>query len=171
MSHPAASSSVPAPVHVPAPVPAPGPDRIAYTAEAHVTGGRDGRAATSDGVLDLRLALPKSLGGSGDGANPEQLLAIGWAACFESVLVMLARKGGLDASGVAIDARVHLVKQDDGGFALAAELDVTLPVLDAGAAAGLVREAHRFCPYSKATRGNVPVLFMANGAAVSAGDV
>lgn len=147
----------------------PAPPNTAYTAEAHVTGGRDGgRGTTADGVVDLALALPKSLGGSGKGANPEQLLAIGWAACFESVLALLARQSDVDASGVAIDARVHLVKMDDGGFELAGRLDVSLPALDAETAAGLVREAHRFCPYSKATRGNVPVVFTANGAEILA---
>lgn len=136
----------------------------AYTAQAHVEGGRDGgRGTTPGGELDVRLALPKELGGNGDGVNPEQLFAVGWAACFEAVLGVV---GGEQARDVAIDASVSLVKSS-GGFELAAELDVTLPaVTDPDVAADLVRKSHEACPYSKATRGNVDVAFTVNGVAL-----
>lgn len=137
-----------------------------YTAHAHVEGGRDGgRGTTPGGELDVRLTLPKELGGEGDsGVNPEQLLAVGWAACFEAVLGII---GGEQARDVAIDSAVSLVKSGDG-FVLAAALDVTLPaVTDQATAADLVRKSHEACPYSKATRGNVDVTFTVNGVALN----
>lgn len=137
----------------------------AYTAQARVEGGRDGgRGTTPGGELDVRLALPKELGGTGDGVNPEQLFAVGWAACFEAVLGIV---GGEQARDVAIDSSVSLVKSGNG-FVLAAELDVTLPaVTDQETAAGLVRKSHEACPYSKATRGNIDVSFKVNGVELS----
>jgi lipoyl-dependent peroxiredoxin len=146
--------------------------RTMYTAEARVTGGRDdGRGRTSDGRLDVALRLPKELGGNGDGVNPEQLLAIGYAACFEAVMTAAARKLAIpdaEVADAAIDAKMMLISCDDGTFALAAQLDVELPSIhDPAQAAQLVRLAHGICPYSKATRGNVDVAFTVNGLAVT----
>jgi osmotically inducible protein OsmC len=130
-----------------------------YTAEARVTGGRaEGHGRTPGGELDVRIRTPRELGGDGGGTNPEQLFAVGYAACFEAALSLAAP--GRDLPTV-IDARVSLVPADGGALALAVALDVTLPVDDA---ADLVRAAHRVCPYSNAVRGNVEVVFTVNGA-------
>lgn len=129
-----------------------------YTAEALVTGeGRDGKGRTSDGRLDLDLAIPKEMGGSGNGTNPEQLFAIGYAACFHSALRMIGRQEKADITDSTVGARVSLGPTDNGGFALAVELEVTLPNLDHDAAQQLPEKAHQVCPYSNATRGNIDV--------------
>jgi Ohr subfamily peroxiredoxin len=136
--------------------------KVIYTAEAHVTGGREhGHGRTSDGGLEVDLRPP----GSGEqGTNPEQLFAVGYAACFEGALGAVARRQKLDLGDVAIDSRVHLQTTDDRGFEIAVEMDVTLPgVEDADQAAEIVATAHKVCPYSRATRGNVDVAFSANG--------
>ena len=127
-----------------------------YTAVA-TSSGRDSRAVTSDGRLDVQLALPKEMGGMGDGTNPEQLFAAGWAACFSTVMGLIAQRRGLDAKDVAVTAEVSLVP-DGQRFALAATLRVELPDHLRGSAGDKLLEAtHRACPYSSATRGNVPV--------------
>jgi lipoyl-dependent peroxiredoxin len=127
-----------------------------YTAIA-TSSGRDSRAVTSDGRLDVQLALPKEMGGTGDGTNPEQLFAAGWAACFSTVMGLIAQRRGLDAKDVAVTAEVSLVP-DGQGFVLAATLRVELPDHLRGSAGEKLLEAtHRACPYSSATRGNVPV--------------
>lgn len=129
-----------------------------YTAEALATGeGRDGHGRTSDGKLDLDLAIPKEMGGSGNGTNPEQLFAIGYAACFHSALRLVARQEKADVSDSAVGARVSIGQLDNGGFGLAVELEVTLPNLDHDTAQKLTEQAHQVCPYSNATRGNVDV--------------
>jgi Ohr subfamily peroxiredoxin len=129
-----------------------------YTAEALTTGdGRNGHARSSDGRLDLQLAIPKEMGGSGDGTNPEQLFAIGYAACFHSALRMVAREEKADVSDSAVGARVSIGQLDNGGFGLAVELEVTLPNVDHDTAQSLTEKAHQVCPYSNATRGNVDV--------------
>ena len=129
-----------------------------YTAEALTTGdGRDGHGRTSDGRLDLELAIPKEMGGSGDGTNPEQLFAIGYAACFHSALRLVARQDKANVSDSAVGARVSLGQIDNGDFGLAVELEVTLPHLDPDTARQLTERAHQVCPYSNATRGNVDV--------------
>ncbi|MBI3217686.1 MAG: organic hydroperoxide resistance protein [Mycobacterium sp.] len=129
-----------------------------YTAEALATGeGRDGRGSTPDGKLDLALSTPPELGGSGEGTNPEQLFAIGYAACFHSALRLVARKEKADVSDSAVGARVSLGANDSGGFGLAVELEVTLPNVDAATAQRLADAAHQVCPYSNATRGNIDV--------------
>jgi osmotically inducible protein OsmC len=140
-----------------------------YTAEARVTGGRDnGRGRTPDGELNLALRLPRELGGEGDGANPEQLFAIGYAGCFEAAMTVAAQRVGLtvaDVSDVAIDAKVMLIAGEDERFRLGAELDVQLPSIDDPAiAAEVVRATHGLCPYSNAIRGNVDVATTVNGA-------
>jgi osmotically inducible protein OsmC len=126
-----------------------------YTAMIHTTGGREkGSARSSDGRLDVKLSVP---GGPGLGTNPEQLLAAGWSACFESAMVLEARRTKVALPpDLAIDAEVDLNLGSDGYF-LRARLNVSLPGLDRATAQKLVDAAHRTCPYSKATRGNVDV--------------
>ena len=127
-----------------------------YTAEALTTGdGRDGHARSSDGKVDLQLAIPKEMGGSGDGTNPEQLFAIGYAACFHSALRLVGRQEKTDVSDSAVGARVSIGQLDSGGFGLAVVLEVTLPNVDHATALRLAEKAHEVCPYSNATRGNV----------------
>jgi lipoyl-dependent peroxiredoxin len=139
-----------------------------YTTEAHVTGGRaEGHGRSSDGALEVDLRIPKEMGGPGGGTNPEELFAVGYAACFESALGVVARRAKADAADAAIESKVSLSPNGKGGFVLGVELDVTLPqVPDADAAAELVRAAHLVCPYSIATRGNIDVVLTANGAPV-----
>lgn len=139
-----------------------------YTAKAHVTGGRDaGHGRSSDGALEVDLRLPVEMGGQGDGTNPEELFAVGYAACFEGALGTVARRAREEVGEVAIDSKVSLVATDERGFTVAVELDVILPaVSDPEKAVELVRAAHRVCPYSNATRGNIDVALSANGRAV-----
>jgi Ohr subfamily peroxiredoxin len=136
-----------------------------YTAEAHVTGGRaEGHGRTSDGALEVDLRLPAEMGGSGGGTNPEQLFAVGYAACFEGALGVVARRAKADPGAVSIDSKVSLSPDGKGGFQLAVQLDVTLPgITDAEVAKEIVQAAHGVCPYSNATRGNIEVLLSANG--------
>lgn len=143
--------------------------KVLYTAEAHVTGGRsEGHGASSDGALEVDLRTPPELGGEGGGTNPEQLFAVGFAACFESALGTVARRRKAEVGDVAIDSRVALVTGEDRSFAIAVELHATLPSVEGDEAVELVREAHRVCPYSNATRGNIEVALTANGTAVEA---
>jgi lipoyl-dependent peroxiredoxin len=146
--------------------------KVLYTAEAHITGGRtNGHGRTSDGVLEVDLRAPVEAGGEGGGTNPEQLFAIGYAACFESSMSAVARrqKEPAQADDAAIDSKVMLLPTTERGFTLAVELDVTLPsVADPDIAVGLVRAAHQVCPYSNATRGNIDVTLTANGHPVDA---
>jgi Ohr subfamily peroxiredoxin len=138
--------------------------KILYTANAHVTGGRDGHGRTADGALDVDLRIPTELGGSGGGTNPEELFAVGYAACFESALSGVARRRRLEVGEPAIDSAVSLLPAGDGGFKLAVTLDVSLPsVSDRDVAAELVRGAHEVCPYSNATRGNIEVQLLLDG--------
>ena len=139
-----------------------------YTAEAHVTGGRaEGHGRSGDGALEVDLRLPPEMGGPGGGTNPEELFAVGYAACFESALGVVARRRDADTSDAAIDSAVSLSPNGKGGFVLSVALDVTLPSIeDADAAVELVRGAHEVCPYSNATRGNIEVALTANGVAV-----
>lgn len=128
---------------------------MAYKTTATTKGGRDGRAMLDGGALALAMALPKELGGSGEGHNPEQLFALGYSACFGQAILVLAKKHGLDGQAARVTADVTL-KTDDG-FSLAVDLKVSLPGADKAALEALVEEAHQICPYSKATRGNIPV--------------
>jgi lipoyl-dependent peroxiredoxin len=144
--------------------------RVLYTAQAHVTGGRAaGHGRTSDGALEVDLRTPPELGGEGDGTNPEQLFAVGYAACFESALGTVARRRRLEAGDVAIESSVSLLPTDRRGYSLGVTLAVTLPsIQDPAEAVDLVRAAHEVCPYSNATRGNIEVALTANGSAVGA---
>jgi osmotically inducible protein OsmC len=138
--------------------------KVLYTAEATVTGGRDeGHARTSDGALDVQLRSPVELGGEGGGTNPEQLFAVGYAACFESAIKAVARRQKLDADEVSIASRVDFGPTEDRAFTIAVKLDVTLPGLDDEQAAEVVHAAHHVCPYSNATRGNIDVALTVNG--------
>jgi lipoyl-dependent peroxiredoxin len=132
---------------------------VLYKATAASTGGRDGRAISSDKVLDVQLTTPRELGGNGaTGTNPEQLFAAGYSACFLSAMKFVAgqRKQAVPAD-TKVTADVGVGPNDKGGFALDVELRVSLPGLDAAAAQELVDAAHQVCPYSNATRGNVDV--------------
>jgi Ohr subfamily peroxiredoxin len=142
--------------------------KLLYTAEAHVTGGRsDGHGRSSDGALEVDLRTPAEMGGEGGGTNPEQLFAVGYAACFEGALAAVARRQKLEVGDVEIDSKVTLLTGEDRGFNIAAELHVTLPSVAGDDAVELVRAAHGVCPYSNATRGNIEVVLTANGAAVN----
>lgn len=136
-----------------------------YTAEASVTGGRmKGHGKTTDDALEVDLRIPVELGGEGGGTNPEELFAVGFAACFESALSVVARRQKLDAGDVVIDSKVSLLPNEKKGFDLAVELDVTLPsIKEPAAAVDAVKAAHQVCPYSNATRGNIDVRLTANG--------
>ena len=144
--------------------------RVLYTASATVTGGRaDGHGRTSDGALEVQLRSPKEMGGEGGGTNPEQLFAVGYAACFEGALGVVGRRERAEVGDVSIDSRVSLVTTEERGFTIAVELDVTLPqVSDPELAVRLVSAAHEVCPYSNATRGNIDVTLTANGQPVTA---
>ncbi|MGW7267274.1 organic hydroperoxide resistance protein [Streptomyces sp. NPDC054842] len=128
-----------------------------YTAVATATHGREGRAVSSDGRLDLQLAVPVQMGGNGEGTNPEQLFAAGYAACFASALGLVGRQAKIDVTDAAVTGEVGIGKQGEG-FGLAVTLRVELPEsVDAATGRKLVDQAHQVCPYSNATRGNIPV--------------
>jgi Ohr subfamily peroxiredoxin len=136
-----------------------------YTAEAKVTGGRaEGHGRTSDGALEVDLRLPSEMGGQGGGTNPEQLFAVGYAACFEGAIGVVGRRAKAEVGDVLIDSKVMLHPNAEGGFDLSVELDVSLPsVTDVATAKEIVSGAHKVCPYSNATRGNIEVILTANG--------
>lgn len=127
-----------------------------YTANASATAGRDGRVKSDDGHLDLAVVPPKALGGSGAGTNPEQLFAGGYAACFGSALAHVARAQKISTGPVSVAAQVTIGSVGQG-FGLEVELVVTAPELPREQAEALVHAAHEVCPYSNATRGNIPV--------------
>lgn len=132
-----------------------------------MTGGRlAGHGRTSDGLLEVDLRTPPELGGEDPGTNPEQLFAVGYAACFENALAAVARRQKLDVEDVAIDSKVMLVTGEERSFTIAVELSVTLPSVEGEAAVELVKAAHKVCPYSNATRGNIEMTLTANGAPV-----
>src|ERR1700756_3089559 len=139
-----------------------------YTAEATVTGGREhGHGVTTDGVLDVQLRAPTDR--DERGTNPEQLFAVGYAACFEGALGVVGRREHAEVGDVSIDSRVSLVTTEDRGFSVAVELHVTLPqVQDPEQAVKIVAAAHKVCPYSNATRGNIDIELTANGHTVDA---
>lgn len=133
--------------------------KILYTANATVTGGREGHVKSDDGVLDLQLVVPKGLGGPGGaGSNPEQLFAAGYAACFEGAVRFVARQKNVALKEASVTAHVGIGPREPTGFGIAVKLDVSLPGIDRAVAQELVDTAHRdICPYSHATRGNVDV--------------
>jgi Ohr subfamily peroxiredoxin len=141
--------------------------KVLYTANAHVTGGRGGHGRTADGELDVNLRLPKEMGGEGGGTNPEELFAVGWAACFESAIAGVGRRQLVDVGEVTIDSSISLLPVGDGGFKLEATLNVSIPaVSDREVAVELIRGAHQVCPYSNATRGNIDVELLLDGEAL-----
>jgi len=140
---------------------------VLYTAEATAVGGREGHAHTSDGRLDVDLDVPTEMGGSGGpGTNPEQLFAVGYAACFQSSLLRFAAGRGLDLADARLTARAGIGLVPSGGFGLVAALDLHAPRLSHAVAVDLMRRAHEACPYSRATRGNIEVTLTADGATV-----
>jgi Ohr subfamily peroxiredoxin len=133
-------------------------EKVLYKAHAKATGGRDGRAVSSDGVLEVKLTTPKELGGAGGvGTNPEQLFAAGYAACFIGAMKFVAgqKKISLPAD-TSIDSTVG-IGQIPGGFGIEVDLNVSIPGMDKAAAEALVQAAHQVCPYSNATRNNIDV--------------
>ncbi|WP_426956205.1 organic hydroperoxide resistance protein [Muricoccus radiodurans] len=132
---------------------------VKYTTEATATGGRDGRSRTADGALDVRLTTPKELGGAGgEGNNPEQLFAAGYAACFLGALKFVAGQEKVRVPGEAtVTAKVGIGPRSEGGFGITADLTVSLPGIERAQAEALVQKAHQVCPYSNATRNNVNV--------------
>ncbi|WP_417458187.1 organic hydroperoxide resistance protein [Kordiimonas sp.] len=133
-------------------------EKTLYTAHATATGGREGTAKTDDGVLDVKLSTPKGLGGAGgDGTNPEQLFAAGYAACFIGAMKAVGGKTGIKVPvDVSINSSVG-IGPIPNGFGIEVELNINLPGLDREAAEKLVAAAHQVCPYSNATRGNIEV--------------
>jgi Ohr subfamily peroxiredoxin len=132
---------------------------VLYRTSARATGGRDGRSGTLDGTLDVKLTTPKELGGGGgDGSNPEQLFATGYAACFIGAMKFVASQGGPKVpADTTVTATVGIGPRSEGGFGLEIALAVSLPGVDRAEAEALVAKAHEVCPYSNATRNNVDV--------------
>lgn len=129
-----------------------------YTIEALSTGGgRNGRVTTSDGMLDLVMAVPIAMGGSGAGSNPEQLFAAGYAACYHSALQAVARSEKISITDSSVGSRVSVVKDGEASIKLKVDLEVVIPELDPTTAVRLSQEAHAMCPYSRATAGNIDV--------------
>jgi osmotically inducible protein OsmC len=139
-----------------------------YTAEATASGGREGHSRTNDGRVDVDLDVPTEMGGrGGPGTNPEQLFAVGYAACFQSALLRFATGRRLDLSGSHVTARIGIGPVKGGGFGLAAALDLDAPDLAFEEAAELMTRAHETCPYSRATRGNIDVELTVGGRAIT----
>ena len=132
-------------------------EKVIYQAHAKSTGGRDGTTRTSDGILDIQLAVPKEMGGPGNGINPEQLFASGYSACFLGAMKFVAgtQKIALPAD-ISIDATVG-IGQIPAGFGIEVQMTISIPGMDKAAAQALVDKAHQVCPYSNATRGNIEV--------------
>ena len=132
-------------------------DKVLYTAHAKATGGRDGRAVSSDGRIDVVLKPPKEMGGTGEGVNPEQLFAAGYSACFIGAIKFVAGQEKIAVpADTSIDGSVG-IGPIPGGFGLQVELKVSLPGVDRAVAQSLIEKAHKVCPYSNATRGNIEV--------------
>jgi Ohr subfamily peroxiredoxin len=130
-----------------------------YTAQATAVGGRDGHVETADGLLKVDMSMPKSLGGPGrpQTTNPEQLFAMGYAACFGGAVGFVAKMQKIEVGAIAVTADVHIGKVEPAGLGLGVALSVRVPGVSREVAESLVRAAHEVCPYSKATRGNIEV--------------
>ncbi|HCM83694.1 MAG TPA: hypothetical protein DIS76_03915 [Rhodospirillaceae bacterium] len=137
-----------------------------YTGIATAVSGREGKVETSDQSISTTLVKP---GSGGKGTNPEQLFAAGYAGCFGGAVGFLAKQRNLDVGNVAVTGEVSLNQDEDNGFVLSVTLDVALPNLAKDEAENLIHAAHQFCPYSKATRGNINVTLKLNGAPLAAG--
>lgn len=132
--------------------------KVLYTAKASATGGRDGEVSSSDGILQLRTATPKELGGpGGEFTNPEQLFAAGYSACFDSALNLMIKRSKITTGITAVTGEVSLGPNDTGGYGLAVTLTVNIPGIDQDTAVELVAKADHVCPYSNAIRNNVEV--------------
>ena len=131
--------------------------KVLYTAISTAEGGRDGHARSLDGNLEVRIVPPRELGGSGQGTNPEQLLSAAWAACFQNAMHLVARSQGHDLTDSSVTCEVDLGATPEGTFELAARLLVSVPELDEDTVQKLLEATHKVCPFSNATRGNVPV--------------
>ena len=132
--------------------------KVLYKTKASASGGRNGHVQTEDGMISLDLAMPKELGGPGGAkTNPEQLFAAGYAACFDNALLHAAAKQKIRLTGTRVDAAVSIGPKEDGSFGLAVSLGVSIPDVPREQAQALTDEAHRICPYSNATRDNIPV--------------
>ncbi|WP_022871024.1 organic hydroperoxide resistance protein [Yaniella halotolerans] len=132
------------------------PENIAYTAKAEITGGRDGRGTTDDEMIDVNLRTPKEQGGPGGGANPEQLFAVGYGACFQSALGLAGKELDVDTTDSVVNAEVGIGKEGES-FGLSIKLQVNIPKTDKATAQQVVDRTHQLCPYSKAISGNIPV--------------
>ncbi|MDN5964391.1 MAG: organic hydroperoxide resistance protein [Actinomyces sp.] len=132
------------------------PEKIVYTAVAQSTGGRSGRSVSTDPDLSLDLRAPKAMGGPGDGTNPEQLFAMGYGACFQGALGLAAKEAGVSVKDSVVRTSVGIGPEGES-FAISVLLEVFIPGVPLEQAEELARRTHQLCPYSKATRGNVPV--------------
>ncbi|QBO56893.1 organic hydroperoxide resistance protein [Chryseobacterium salivictor] len=129
-----------------------------YTTSVTAKGGRDGHIKSENGILELDVRTPKSLGGASDGfANPEMLFAAGYAACFDSALNLVIKKSKIETGETSVKAKVSIGQTENGGFGLAVELDVNIPGVSLEEAQSLTEKAHQVCPYSNATRNNIEV--------------
>lgn len=136
------------------------PVNVLYSTSARATGGRDGHSKTLDGAVDVKLTTPKELGGAGgDGVNPEQLFATGYAACFLGAMKFVASQGGSVKvpADTTVTSTVGIGPRSEGGFGLEIALAISLPGVERAAAEDLVAKAHQVCPYSNATRNNIDV--------------
>lgn len=130
-----------------------------YTATVMVEGGREGKAVSIDGILDVDLKVPKEMGGpGGDGTNPEQLFAAGFAACFEGAIGVVLRKHRIKSEGTKITSHVTIGKDANDGFVLSVNMDIAIKGVETSIAKQMVEEAHDVCPYARATRGNIEVI-------------
>ena len=132
-------------------------EKVIYKAHATATGGRDGSVKSSDGLLDLKLSVPREMGGAGGGVNPEQLFAAGYSACFIGAMKFVA---GMQKIAMPVDASINAsvgIGQIPAGFGIEVQMVVNLPGMDREVAQALVNKAHEVCPYSNATRGNIDV--------------
>ncbi|GAA4284827.1 organic hydroperoxide resistance protein [Brevibacterium daeguense] len=132
------------------------PEKIAYTAKAVVTGGRNGQGTTDDKAVDVELRIPTEMGGAGGGANPEQLFAVGYGACFQGALRLAGKEFGVDTADSTVNTEVGIGKEGES-FGLSVKISVSLPGVEQDTAQQVVDRTHELCPYSKATRGNIPV--------------
>lgn len=129
-----------------------------YTTNVTAKGGRNGQVKSENGVLNLEVRMPKALGGTNDDfTNPEMLFAAGYAACFDSALNLIISKSKIETGETSVTAQVSIGQNEDGGFGLAAELDVNIPGVTIEQAQELTQKAHQICPYSNATRSNMEV--------------
>lgn len=129
-----------------------------YTTSVTAKGGRNGQVKSENGILNLEVRMPKALGGANDDfTNPEMLFAAGYAACFDSALNLIIGKSKIRTGETSVAAKVSIGQNEDGGFGLAAELDVNIPGVSIEEARELTEKAHQICPYSNATRSNIEV--------------